>query len=341
MGNNSERDFQQTVKRLDIVGVHTGPSTYLDHLGVLCALLEIPLIVTEERTYTLGKEFYPQLDIVLKEPIDLSLHTLSQFDAIIESGHFWAMELVPLIELLFGKKLRVVYCPHGNSDKGHSATLAYPKDISLVYGKQMLDLIQPTQILNGTVITGNFRYQFYRQHQQFYDAFIPPKKRPLLLYAPTWPNQENPSNFFEMCERVIEELQTDFDLIVKLHPFLEELYPAQTYALMSRYENFFLTDFPPIYPLLNACDAYLGDFSSIGYDFLPFDKPMFFLQENRGALKECGIVIPSASSLLNFLKENWDQRSLSSIRRQVYKRAFGEERPIELIKKELAYSLGF
>jgi hypothetical protein len=339
MARNQSRNPPSAVKQLDIVGIHTGPDNYLDHLGVLCAMLQVPLIVTEEKTYASAKKFYPWLDVVLKDHLDLSLEYISRFDAIIESGHYWALELVPLIELLLGKKMRIIYCPHGNSDKGHSSKICYPKDISLIYGKQMLDLVKDRQSLNAHILTGNFRYQFYRKHQQFYDAFAPKKEKPLLLYAPTWPNQENPSNFFDICERVIEELKEHFDLIIKLHPFLEELYPAQTYHLISRYENFFLTDFPPIYPLLNICDAYLGDFSSIGYDFLAFDKPMFFLQDNPGPLKECGVTVPQNCDLLKFLIEHWNQKGKAPFRKEIYHYAFGDEKCIEEIKNEILTAL--
>ncbi len=36
-----------------------------------------------------------------------------------------------------------------------------------------------------------------------------------------------------------------------------------------------IEDFPLVYPLLAATDIYLGDVSSIGYDFLMFNRPMF------------------------------------------------------------------
>src|SRR5438105_1920604 len=56
--------------------------------------------------------------------------------------------------------------------------------------------------------------------------------------------------------------------------------PDHYYKVMpektSKHNLLFITDFPLIYPLLAKTDIYLGDVSSIGYDFLFFQKPMFF-----------------------------------------------------------------
>ena len=46
----------------------------------------------------------------------------------------------------------------------------------------------------------------------------------------------------------------------------------------------FLEDFPLIYPLLDFIDIYIGDFSSIGYDFLTFDKAMYLLKPQNKKL---------------------------------------------------------
>ena len=103
------------------VAILTGPDTYLDHLGVLSQILQIPLIVTEEETYLAAKEFYPGIDIHYRDIADLSLHFLAEnFEVIFQSGKFWNVELKGVIQLLYRKTLRFVFCPHGNSDKGFS-----------------------------------------------------------------------------------------------------------------------------------------------------------------------------------------------------------------------------
>src|SRR5579863_8142399 len=103
------------------VAILTGPSTHLDHLGVLSTLLHVPLIVTEDETYRLAQDYYPDLTPELKGLDELSLAYLAaHYDMILETGKCFAAELTPLFQLWFQKTMRFVFCPHGNSDKGHS-----------------------------------------------------------------------------------------------------------------------------------------------------------------------------------------------------------------------------
>jgi len=331
--------------------IHTGPDTYLDHVGVLAAILGIPLLLTEPETYESAKKFYPQADASLCDLADLSIPFLAaNFDAIFESGHLWAAEMLPLFELLCGKKMRMVYVPHGNSDKGHSLQ-AVPKDVSLVYGRHMLDLLEKTGGLSSYTTTGNYRSWFYRQHKPFYDALLQERIRgrlrgkKILLYAPTWADGENPTSFFSSCEKLIAEASPHFDLIVKLHPFLEERSPAQTWKIVLRCQDtpgaVILDNFPAIYPILDLCDGYVGDFSSIGYDFLRFRKPMFFLEENDGALKGCGQLVPKNRDIGRFILDNWSKHEDRFLEEQkrVYAYAFGEEVGSLELKKKIESAL--
>ena len=293
------------------VAIITGPQTHLDHLGILSAELKIPLIVTEEETFQLGKRFYPDLDIHLKGLDELSIEYLAQnFDVIFETGKFWAVELGPFFELLFRKKMRFVFCPHGNSDKGHSLQNHVDQDISLVYGDHLYDHLKKTgavKKIRHILKTGNYRYPYYLRHRLFYDTLTDKivfqrfqNSKPSILYAPTWHDEENPTSFFSATDALIEQLSSSFNLIIKLHPFLADRHPADVYRILSRYENhpstLFLTHFPPIYPLLSRCALYLGDYSSIGYDFLKLNKPLYFLNPKKtldpSPLHTCGLQIP-------------------------------------------------
>lgn len=334
---------------MELAGINTGPETHLDHLGVLCCILKIPLFVTEQKTYQLAKKYYPSCETILIEPAELTLEFLAEhFDVLFDCGKFWAMELLPLIEMLYGKKMRIVFCPHGNSDKGFSLNSPHQhvkQDISLVYGDHMIDLLHKTGALlkiGSTIRTGNYRLPFYELHRTFYDTctdedvfFRFEEGRRTILYAPTWDDLENPTSFFEACEKVVDQLSGHYNIIVKLHPLLEENHPAQTYRISMQYENhknvLFLRDFPPIYPLLSKVDIYLGDFSSIGYDFLAFDRPMYFLKP-QGAedrfLHRCGVEIPHGAmqDLNHFLRQTLEKNNeLSSMRGNIYSYAFGEK----------------
>lgn len=334
------------------IGINTGPATHLDHLGVLCILFGIPLAVTDERVYETARRFYPELDVHLCSWNDLSLDSLSEHaDILLGCGKFWAETLLPALECVCKKRMRLVFCPHGNSDKGRN--VKHPaQDISLYYGDHMLELLKTTgaaSSIGHLVRTGNYRCQFYLDRRPFYDALADelvflPKNKKTILYAPTWPNKENPSSVFELSSQIVEQLTPSFTLLVKWHPLLEEFYPGLTYQFLGRFEGrpgvHFISDFPAIYPLLNRVDGYLGDFSSIGYDFLYFDRPLYFLPPMGsnvfGPLFKCGITL-AHNKFSEILEKTWEenQHGYHAARKDLYKHAFGEQRTIEQIKEEI------
>ena len=148
---------------------------------------------------------------------------------------------------------------------------------------------------------------FYQKYQSFYDALVP--KKPFLLYAPTWQDSEQSTSYFDALPHLLALPET-LTLVIKPHPHLP-LVP------IDRPNTRLLIDFPPIYPLLNNLDAYIGDMSSIGYDCLAFDKPMFFLNQNdrKGLyLFNCGVEIKKsqyaeiASLLQNHSQQPFPQK---------------------------------
>jgi len=340
------------------VSILTGPETYLDHLGVLSALLEIPLIVTEEKTFQLAKEYYPDIPVSLQPLEALTLEYLAtHFDVIFETGKFWAIELKPFFELLFRKTMRFVYCPHGNSDKGHSVRNHPLQDISLIYGDHLRDLATQTgaeENIHRFARTGNYRYAYYNERRSFYDKLAEEKifsrfkrEKPIILYAPTWQDKENPTSFFLAIDRFIEELSSSFNLLIKLHPFLVEDFLPHVLSVLGKYETHpsaqFLTDFPPIYPLLSRTAVYVGDYSSIGYDFLSFDRPLYFLQPKKGKfvspLRGCGLELPEKENWAEFIQETLKEQESNEARKKVYAYAFGEELPSEEIRANILRAL--
>ena len=315
----------------------TGLNTHLDHLGVLSSVLKIPLIVTDEKTQLLVQQYYPDLDVRYHDLNTLTLPFLAHnFDAIFETGKFWAAELSSSINLLYGKKMRFVFCPHGNSDKGHTLQHHVQQDISLVYGQHLLDLLKRTgayQKIDHVIPTGNYRLPYYLKHKTFYDALAHHDifsrftvQKPIILYAPTWHHNEHPTSFFSSRSHHRPALR--FNLLIKLHPLLLEDHPAHTFSITCRYENhpsaLFLTDFPPIYPLLNQCALYIGDHSSIGYDFLAFDRPLIFLSAGTTPLSRCGLALTNLDHLNHAIHSELANPSFyAAHRQQTYHYAFG------------------
>ena len=350
------------------VALNPSLDNLLDHLGVLAAILDIPLIVTEEKTYALAKLYYPQLNTILVEWKDAPLDYLAEnFDVLFVTSKGWAIDLYATFPLLYNKKMRVVYCPHGNSDKGHTWTEEYPspEDISLVYGDHMRDLLKDTGMLgkiNQTIATGNYRYAFFEEHRSFYESLAHKQvfekldqTKKTLLYAPTWHSEECPTSFFEECKALIQQVTPAFNLLIKVHPYLFEQHPALTYAIVESYKDhpkvLFLEDFPPIYPLLSLADVYLGDFSSIGYDFLAFDKPMYFFNPANSDLKkdrarfihQCGMEISTKNSenVFDFIEKTLErnQSEFSPIRKKIYTYTFGHVRSLSDLRAAINSSL--
>ncbi len=326
------------------IGVHTGGAHYLDHLGVLCEGLEIPLYITELSTFEAAKEFYPKLQVHYIDIQDLSLSFLAQrADVIFESGHTFATELLPLWELLHQKKMRVVYCPHGNSDK-KSPRLR--KDLTLLYGDHMKHHLSQTGedcLVEKMIVTGNYRTVHDRERKNWIDEKLErvllgrfAKDKKTVFYAPTWESQ----GWFEKAERIIEEVGAEFNLLLRLHPFMEELYPIEYEKIKSR-SVIDLASFPAIYPILRKADYYLGDFSSIGYDFLSLNKPLFFLDRYEGEIFDCGVVLKQNQPYSAQLKAFEESHELNLRRKRLAERVFGRERTFKEVRDEIKEALSF
>jgi len=344
-------------------------SHQLDHLAVLSYVLDIPLLLTDPLLYKQGKHFYPFTNLLYLSDKDCSLEFLAKnYEVLFVSCKHWGRELAISMKELFNKSLRFFYCPHGNSDKGHlnpETDLLHHQDLSLVYGSHMKDMLAHRgvlQTLQGTATTGNYRYHYYMKHKPFYDSLIQKevfskfkKNQTTILYAPTWKDPENSTSFFEVSELLLKQLPDHYNLIVKLHPNLEHDHPAHVYSLIGKYENkpnvIFLSQYPLVYPILNQIDIYLGDFSSVGYDFLAFNKPMLFfntpqrnLEIDKGLfLFRCGEIIPKEIyhdlySLISMHLKN-TQDYLLGLRQKIYEYAFEKNTNPITLQKEIIHLL--
>lgn len=338
---------------------------YLDHLAPLCASLDIPLIVTDEILANLATKYYPTLKLIHWDALIVTEKLVINFDIIFcctprdlfDEIFFFAQQMLQ-------KKIHTIWCPHGNSDKG--ASIFYMEALkkeqaALVYGKQLIDFLHKKgswESLKGHEIVGNYRYEFFKENQTFYETLLRaeihrklPTSKKTLLYAPTWQDYENSCSFFDAIKPLIETLPEEHNLIVKIHPNLRIQEDFKVTELIERYEDhprvLFLNQFPPIYPLLSSVDVYIGDMSSIGYDFLTFNKPLFFLNQNPRAAQEerelylfrCGITIPKEDYpriheiISHFFQ--FELRDFSTLRKEVYQYAFGHRRPLSELKTQI------
>lgn len=330
--------------------VYGSQEHHLDHIAPLCAYFHIPLIVTDEDVERQAKLYYPEITLLFFSYLKVAEHILNHYSIIITTMPVEMFDsMFFLAKTLTNKAPITIWCPHGNSDKGQDTvfmeTLRQEK-ILLIYGQKMLDFLKEKKAVSNEcqmIPVGNYRYAFYKKHSLFYKKIIQKAittkllpGNPTYLYAPTWKDHENASSFELATTHLLETLPKDINLIVKFHPntlLQEDLYLKKLFWKHESNPNvLFLEHFPLIYPLLECVDVYIGDTSSIGYDFLSFNKPMFFLNiENNRPLRylyQCGTVFKKEdfSSIYKLIKHHLkkDKALFSQKRKEIYDYTFSD-----------------
>lgn len=342
-----------------------------DHLAPIAQLMGVPLMFLNESDTELCEHLYPGVEIQTPPYGEFNAEfMISHYDALFISD-IWPQEKFDRtfgeLQTEYNKRLRRVFCPHGYSDKSYYLKEAVYEDIKLVYGQNMLDTFKEfgvDHLLKDYVISGNFRYTYYKQHKAFYDKLIADKylsqfakKQLTAIYAPTWMDIQDASTFYDICETMLDNLPADINMLIKLHPRLElhsdpDKDMAATYHyLIGKYSKkpniVFVEYFPVVFPLLNAADIYIGDISSVGYDFLAFNKPMFYLNKfrlnpetdrNATLFKTGTHIFPEDyPKLYQIIEKNLpsDKEKFTSSRKALWDYTFGNERPFEQLRQEI------
>jgi hypothetical protein len=339
--------------------IHGSSEHHLDHLGPLASFLQIPLIVTEREIERLAEKYYPKVKVRLIEHGSLPFTVVQEFETLFTTlPQQMIREIFFFAEQLLNKQLRTIWVPHGNSDKGHASFFMEAlkeESYSLVYGKKMIDFLKKKEALaqlKKWVEIGNFRKQFADKYRTFYQPLVEKeifaklvKGNRTILFAPTWQDTENSSSFSQV-EQLVDLLPDDFNLIIKPHPNLKWQKPELLTEIKNRKNLLLLEKFPPIYPLLERVDIYLGDLSSIGYDFLSFNRPMFFYNPNqRDAQKDeglylfrCGVELSQTDNPYQIIREMSSRDStFTSVREAVYEYTFGRSNFEEVCKTGLHF----
>jgi hypothetical protein len=316
--------------------------SYVDHLIPLCQIMGWPVLVTDPQMKELISYYYPPMEIFIAQPEDFNLDPfLEGYDIFLYVDFFRrATGSFQFKDFFASKKARSVMSLHGNPDKYRDIywiEQVCDEDILLVYGSYLIDFLRSRGVGKEAIICGNYRLEYYLQHASFFDHKIPfSKEKKTILYAPTWKSLGRGtahhiqySNFFEVYRTVFDSLSRNYQLIVKLHPHLVKMMPDAVNEVIEEYPFvYFLHDFPLIYPLLKQIDVYLGDYSSIGYDFLYFDRPLFFLETGVATpLQACGKIIKKEE--LPLLIDACFER------KKMYQYVYGERKPTHLLKQEI------
>jgi len=300
--------------------LNTSPNNvYLDHISPLSALLKIPLIITREDCATLTEQYYPGVQVRYWPDLEFRLKDLvEEFDTLIECD-VWTPKHQFLFRTLYQKEMRLIYCPHGQSDKGYKApSLAHYgwQQSVFFYGELMKQMLQDLKIPIPThALVGNFRYLYYQtyrdQLRQMADQEIfshLTSSNRTLLYAPTWNDLDHSTTFYSYIDKLLKEKPSDWNIIVKTHPLLVQNDPAFFARFNSTKKDvLFVQRYPLIYPILEKIDAYLGDTSSVGYDALAFQKPMFFLKQPhlpQTRLHSCGQMLDPKDNFFESIEQS-------------------------------------
>lgn len=337
---------------------------YLDHLAPLSALFGMPLVVNEISIFELAKRFYPGIELLYKDYLEVHPFVVQNFDLVFYcflKGDF--EDNFGLQKRILGKEVHTVWCPHGNSDKGwhlYFMEALSEEDHALVYGDRMLDFIRRKNVHRPAFYkVGNYRLQYYLKYKDLLDGHIKERlkqKRGVdILYAPTWQDCEDNCSFWEVFPHLAKKLPSGWRLIVKLHPNTCGMEGMRVENIMEKYaareDIIFLSGVPLIYPLLNYVDVYIGDMSSIGYDFLYFNKPMFFLSKKKRQevqdpaffLHHCGIEIKKEdySTIYKKIEKNiLVDGGFSKTRKKVFDYTFEEKVDLSEIASQVKMKLG-
>jgi len=326
---------------------------HLDHLAPFCSLMQIPLILTDEELLQTARHYYPNLTLLHWNCLEAPFEIVQVFDTLFYSTPRCMFdEIFFIAEATFRKKLKTIWLPHGNSDKGHASLLMEglkEEETLLVYGPKMIDFLETKQVFKPSISLGNFRLEYYRRHKPFYEALIqkialPAKKT--ILYAPTWQDEENSTSFFMVADCLIEQLPPETLLLIKLHPNLEKDIRVIQFKLQHESHPYirFLTGFTPVYPILEKADLYLGDLSSVGYDFLTFNRPMFFFNLTHRDPSDPGLYLHRCGETIQpdqiFHDVDQDQSHLTPMRQATYAYTFGEEQNWDVVQQQIAHLLG-
>ena len=312
---------------------------FSEHLAPICVLLGIPLLLSDSAEAAFLENIYPGLTTTVWERERFSLSLLFDTFSLFVQSEYWPRPRWEEAKANYGKvqgNHHNLHCPHGFSDKRFWLAQAAKEDGTLYYGPLMQTwLCEEGMEERRQIWCSHYRASYYQHHRSRMDAFCQKevfdrfqKNQPCLLYAPTCLDEELSTTFFE-ATALLDNLPSEYNLLVKLHPALVEKAPWEVGEFMHRYRSssnvVILDQFPLVYPILQKIDAYIGDLSSIGYDFLDFGKPMFFLKTRpftpprllEGVCRS--LPVEKASQIYTLL----EQQPNIPQQRDLYRQAFG------------------
>lgn len=281
---------------------------YFDHLAPLCSLLDIPLLTTDKKSKKELLENYPKL-IVRAYEIETSPQE------ILKDGFTELLTCLPrpLLEEFFffdlqlqQKRLLTIWTSHGMSDKStfnnYFEGLIH-EEIILYYGPLLKKRLLESLLKDKTMIpTGNYRQLYYQTHRKYYLKMIEKSfggidhSMRTLLFTPTWDDVEHLGTSVQEILTLIKHLPDNYFLILQLHPNTQRQHPIAYEKLKEvagEKPNLYLSEATLIYPLLDFVDVVLSDYSSVVYDAIALEKPLFVIKKHQEAYthRACHVIL--------------------------------------------------
>ena len=312
---------------------------YLDHLASFCQWLHIPLIVNDPKIANKARKYYPHLFLIYCE-YEHTFPLLCKYDFIVQCHNLSWFENEFFFDLYkTQKKIHLGWLGHGFSDKVEVSSCfkgLQEEKFLLLYGPYVQQHVQKQNISLPFCYTGHFRYHHYQKNKKLYDQIFFQTRpsidtnRPSLLYAPTWKDYDRLTSLHDNIFPCLLALSKYYNVMIKLHPntFTKNVcIKIKLQEFQQNNKNIILLDnIPLIFPILDFCSALLCDFSSIGYDFLAFDKPLFFLNPHKQitSLMQCGHVITEKEIMIapQLLQK---KDPFAKARKHLYAKTFGKK----------------
>jgi CDP-glycerol glycerophosphotransferase (TagB/SpsB family) len=146
-----------------------------------------------------------------------------------------------------------------------------------------------------------------------------------VLYAPTWIDRNGYSSFPTYISAVLKSLK-NYNVIVKIHAAILHKKPWALVkaCIMKRGNSYIFPKSANILPFMAISDILLTDISSVSHEYLPFKKPIIFLNprpdtkipDDHTWIWHCGDVVSDKKDIFEVVSDNLAYPSKYQIQRE-------------------------
>ena len=169
------------------------------------------------------------------------------------------------LERLANSRITHLIVNSEQSKKEYAGSFGVAEEKVSIYGLPRTDLFFDERMKEER------RRAFFKQHPEL-------SGKKLVLYAPTLRDQELKQPRLALdTEKVIRELPKEYVLMLRLHPFVMEMYQKnEQYKKAIRENVVSMSGYPDINTLLLVADYLITDYSSVIFEYCLLKKPMLF-----------------------------------------------------------------